>query len=111
MLDDVIFLCKFAAAWLLPPGIFLLALLYLVRRLWRAAKRRLAAFASSLALIMYLLSTPLISSLLVKELEGVYPLPDNPAGDVIIMLGEEPSAMCRTLTGWESLPASPPAAC
>lgn len=87
MLDDVIFLCKFAAAWLLPPGIFLLALLYLVRRLWRAAKRRLAAFASSLALIMYLLSTPLVSSLLVKELEGAYPLPEAPAGDVIIMLG------------------------
>lgn len=87
MLDNVIFFCKFAAAWLLPPGIFLLALIYLVRRLWKAAKRRLAAFVSSLALIMYLLSTPLISSLLVKELEGAYTLPENPAGDVIIMLG------------------------
>lgn len=87
MLDDVIFLCKFAAAWLLPPGIFLLALLYLVRRLLRAAKRRLAAFVSSLTVVMYLLSTPLISSLLVKELEGTYTPPENPAGDVIIMLG------------------------
>lgn len=87
MLDNAIFFCKFAASWLLPPGIFLLALVYLVRRLWKAAKRRLAAFVSSVALIMYLLSTPLISSLLVKELEGTYNPPENPTGDVIIMLG------------------------
>ena len=85
MLDNVIFFCKFAASWLLPPGIFLLALVYLVRRLWKAAKRRLAAFVSSLALIMYLLSTPLISSLLVKELEAHFDQYELVAVDPLVM--------------------------
>lgn len=82
----MIFLLKFGASFVLPPGLFFVAFLALaayLRRRQRGAARALAA----VTLVFYALSTTLVSDALLASLEGRYAPPQHPEGDVIVVLG------------------------
>ncbi|MBF1696358.1 MAG: YdcF family protein, partial [Selenomonas sp.] len=84
----MIYILKFGAAWILPPGIFVLAMLGLAVYLWkRRHQSRAAVLLGALAAMLYLLSIGAVSDRLMGELERTYPVPEAPQGDVIIMLG------------------------
>lgn len=70
---------------LLPPGVFIIALLVCA---WRLKRRKLHARALLLtAALLYLCSTYWVAGLVVRPLETAYLPPGAPAGDVILMLG------------------------
>jgi len=81
------FLKKCISAALLPPGIFILILL--VSAWWlRRLRRPLAACNCLLfALLIWALSTSLVSDALISRLENGLAIPDRPKGDVIVLLG------------------------
>lgn len=73
-------------AVLLPPGIFILFLLALT--IWaHRYNRLLGRMAAVTTLLLYLCSTSLVSGALLRPLESSYQPPEQPSGDVIIMLG------------------------
>ncbi|MDU2066016.1 MAG: YdcF family protein [Sporomusaceae bacterium] len=80
------FIKFFYTTVLLPPGIFVLALLFLTLRLYQ----RQAPYRHYIAILtccFYFATTPLVSGSVIRGLESQYIPPDNPRGDVIIMLG------------------------
>ena len=84
----MIYVLKFAAAWVLPPGIFILALFGIAAYLWRRHRlRRTAGALAGIALVFYLLTTGAVADLLMGSLERTYAVPERPEGDVIVMLG------------------------
>lgn len=87
----MIYLLKFIASFLLPPGIFFVCLWGLAAYLWRTGRctsqRRAAAAVFGVTTAFYLLSTSLVADALMSRLESVYDQPANPQGDVIVMLG------------------------
>lgn len=83
----MIYILKFIAAWLLPPGVFVLlggALTYLLFKR-RAAKVRYLALV--LTLCVYLLSTTLGARLLALPLEQAYKQQDLQDAQLIVVLG------------------------
>lgn len=83
----MIYLLKFGASFLLPPGIFLVAFIVLALVLWRK-ERGIAKVLLSISFIFYLLTTSLVADSLLGSLERRYEPPTNIAGhDVVIMLG------------------------
>lgn len=76
---------KLFAAFVLPPGIMVLALgglaVYLRRRC-----RPAALFCAALALGVWCVTSKAFSELLLRPLETAYSVPAKPAGDVIILL-------------------------
>jgi len=83
----MVYLLKFGAAWVLPPGIFFLGLWYVAWRLYKRREKRLAGMLAALVFVFYLCCTSLVSERIMGALEGAYVPPENPQGDVIIMLG------------------------
>ena len=87
----MIYLLKFGASFLLPPGVFFVCLWALAIYLWRkdkkTATRKAAAAVFLVTTLFYLLSTPYVSNMLMSRLENIYDQPAHPQGDVIIMLG------------------------
>lgn len=91
----MVYFLKFGAGFLLPPGIFVLALALLCVAFWRHALKSkdscfakgAAAFLTVLTAAFYLYSSPLVAEVAMSALEGAYEPPKNPQGDVIIMLG------------------------
>ena len=83
----MIYLLKFGASFVLPPGIFFVCFWLLSLYLWRRQEVRAAAALFLVTGVFYLLSTQLVSSMLMGSLERVYEQPPAPAGDVIVMLG------------------------
>ena len=84
----MVYLMKFGAGWVLPPGSIILALLVLAGYIWRRKHEpRLAAVLGVLTLALYLLCSPLVSERLMGHLEQTYTPPAEPQGDVIVMLG------------------------
>lgn len=83
----MVYLLKFGAAWILPPGIFFLGLWFVAWRLYKKREKRLAGMLAALVFVFYLMCTSLVSERLMGALEGTYTPPENPQGDVIIMLG------------------------
>ena len=83
----MVYLLKFGAAWVLPPGIFFLAMWYVAWRLYKKREKRLAAMLAALVFVFYLFCTSLVSERLMGALESAYTPPENPQGDVVIMLG------------------------
>lgn len=83
----MIYLLKFGASFVLPPGIFFVCFWLLSLYLWRRQEVRAAAVLFLVTGVFYLLSTQLVSSMLMGSLERVYEQPPAPAGDVIVMLG------------------------
>jgi len=68
----MLIILKLLYAWLLPPGIFLLAILlaYFLCRKHKNARWLLYVFA-----LVYLLSIPAVSDFVIKPLENAYPQP------------------------------------
>ena len=104
----MIYILKFGAAWILPPGIFVLAMLGLAVYLGkRRHQSRAAVLLCALATMLYLLSIGAVSDRLMGELERTYPVPEAPQGDVIIMLGGGAIADVQDVDGTGMLAQSP----
>ncbi len=78
---------KLVTPFVLPPGLFILVLLaggiwQVMRRKWRPA-----FLLITLGMIMWFAAIPPTAHLMTRYLETQYPLPTNPQGDVIVMLG------------------------
>jgi len=76
----------FYTAFLLPPGIFILAFTLLSIKFYRK-QRRTALYWIGAAVLLYLSSIPLISDFLMRSLENQYQPPAQISGDVLILLG------------------------
>ncbi len=87
----MIYLLKFGASFVLPPGLFFICLWALAVYLWRKNKKKrerwIAAGVFLVTTVFYLMSTSYVSGLLMSSLENAYDQPANPQGDVIVMLG------------------------
>ena len=106
----MIYLLKFGASWVLPPGIFILCMAGLAVYLWKKRReRRAAGVLMLLSCVLYLLSTGAVADRLMGDLEGVYEVPEAPEGDVIIMLGGGAIAGVRDVDGVGMLAQSPSA--
>ncbi len=83
----MVFFVKFIyQTFLLPPGIFIIALL-LIAYFAHRKKLQLSKVLFGIAGVLYLLSIPLIGDSLIHSLEARYDPPSGISGDVIIMLG------------------------
>ncbi|SHJ52673.1 YdcF family protein [Propionispora hippei] len=81
-----IYIYKFLVSFIMPPGILILAMLAIT--IYLAKKREQAAkWLGLLTLFFYFLSTLFVGNLLLKTLEIRFVPPENPTGDVIVMLG------------------------
>ena len=103
----MVYLLKFGAAWVLPPGIFFLAFWFVAWRLYRKKEKRLAAMLAALVFVFYLLCTHLVSERLMGALEGAYQPPENPQGDCVIMLGGGAFPDTPDVSGQGTLCSSP----
>jgi preprotein translocase subunit YajC len=65
----MVYLLKFGAAWVLPPGILFLAFWFVAWRLYRKKEKRLAAMLAALVFVFYLMCTSLVSERLMGALE------------------------------------------
>ena len=84
----MVYFLKFGASWVLPPGIFIVALFALAWYAWkRRGEKRLAALLFALTFVFYLLCTSFVAERTLGWLEQAYLPPAEPRGDVIIMLG------------------------
>lgn len=86
----MIYILKFIAAFLLPPGLFVLLGIILSVYLWRQCKRSgLLAFrlCASLTLLLYFASTLVGAKLLGQPLESCYSQQQPAAAQVIVVLG------------------------
>ena len=83
----MLYLFKFGAAWLMPPGIFVLMLFALSLFACYRGERFWARSMALLCALLYLSASPLVSERLMGYLEGTYMPPHDPQGDAIIMLG------------------------
>lgn len=90
---------KIIAAFLLPPGVFVLILLVAGWQLWRKQRRWTALASLLMALLMWALSTPQVSGMLMGRLESGFTIPAQPKGDVIVLLGGGIHDQVPDLTG------------
>lgn len=72
--------------FLFPPGIIIVALLFVCVYAY-SRQRRLAILLGLFTLVLYLCSISLVSDRLIGSLEKVYPVPQAVTGDVIVTLG------------------------
>lgn len=78
---------KIITPFLLPPGLFILVIV-LVSFLMGSRKRwKLALVNLTMGLTLYALSTVPVANFLIQGLESDFSIPENPSGDVIILLG------------------------
>lgn len=103
----MLFLLKFGAAWLLPPGILLLAMVAIAIYLQKQGERRGAKLLMGVAVVFYILASPLVAERAIGYLEGLCPFPERPAGDVIVMLGGGAFSDVPDVDGVGALTASP----
>ena len=104
----MVYFLKFGASWLLPPGIFIVALFALAWYAWkRRGERRIAVLLFALTFVFYLLCTSVVAERTLGWLEQAYLPPAEPAGDVIIMLGGGAMPDSPDVDGVGALCASP----
>ena len=104
----MVYFLKFGASWLLPLGIFIVALFALAWYAWnRRGERRIAALLFALTFVFYLLCTSVVAERTLGWLEQAYLPPAEPAGDVIIMLGGGAMPDSPDVDGVGALCASP----
>ena len=104
----MIYILKFGAAWILPPGIFILVMIGLAVYLWKKCRqRRTAGILVTLALVLYFLSIGAVADRLMGGLEQTYEVPAHPQGDVIVMLGGGAIADVQDVDGVGMLAQSP----
>ena len=83
----MIYVLKFIAAWLLPPGIFILMLAVLTYVLFKRNFGRVRYLALVLTLGLYLLSTSFGARLLALPLEQAYEQQEPEEAQLIVVLG------------------------
>ena len=84
----MVYLLKFGASWVLPPGCFIVAFFALAWYAWKKRRqKKIAAILAGLTLVFYLLCTGYVAEKTMGWLESAYWPPEHPQGDVIIMLG------------------------
>ena len=104
----MIYILKFGAAWILPPGIFILAMVGIAAYLWKKhGLRRAAGAAAVTAFVLYLLSIGAVADRLMGSLERTYDVPAQPQGDIIVMLGGGAIADVQDVDGVGMLAQSP----
>ncbi|MCH3958216.1 MAG: YdcF family protein [Selenomonas sp.] len=104
----MVYFLKFGASWVLPPGIFILALWGLAFYCWRCrGEKKVAAILAGITFVFYLLCTSLVSEQTMGWLESAYEPPETPQGDVIIMLGGGAMPDSPDVDGTGALCASP----
>lgn len=104
--EAMIYLLKFGASLVLPPGIFFVCMFLLAVYLWRR-KQRAAWALFAVTGFFYLLSTSWVSGMLLGSLESAYDQPSEPQGDVIVMLGGGATADTPNQGEWGNLCSSP----
>ncbi len=84
----MLYFIKFVYSFLLPPGIFILLFLAISVFTFRKSKI-LSILLFGMSLMLYLVSIPFVSNVLMRSLEGYYHPPqiEELTGDVIVMLG------------------------
>jgi len=87
MLDLFFIAKKTLSPFLLPPGLFITILLisgvwFLSKKHWKAA---IVNFL--IGLCIWIFSIPPVSDIMLRKLESEFYMPENPVGDVIILLG------------------------
>ena len=103
----MIYLLKFGASFVLPPGIFIVLLALLVIACWRRQQHRIAGLLAAVTVVFYLLSTGFTAEYFMGRLEPVWEPPQHPQGDVIIMLGGGAIQDTPDVDGTGSLCSSP----
>ena len=104
----MIYILKFGAAWILPPGIFILAMFGIAACLWKKRhQHRAAGLLAALACALYLLSIGAVADRLMGTLERTYGVPAEAQGDVIVMLGGGAIADVQDVDGVGMLAQSP----
>lgn len=84
----MVYLLKFGASWILPPGIFILACFGLAVYIWRRNRdHRAAKILVGITVVFYLLCTGMVTDRFMGWLESAYEPPAHPQGDVIVLLG------------------------
>ena len=105
----MVYLLKFGAAWILPPGIFILLALALAVRLFKIDKLLSAAVLVG-TIIFYLLCTGLVAEKLMGWLEEIHTPPaqiETSGADVIVLLGGGAISQVPDVDGVGALCASP----
>lgn len=78
---------KIASSLLLPPGVFIVFLTLSALWFMFGKSRKAAAVNILLAVMIWFLSISPVSDFMLRGLENAYRIPDDPAGDVIVLLG------------------------
>ena len=105
----MVYLLKFGASWLLPPGIFIILLVILTIYLIKISGR-LACAVGIFTLIFYLMCTGLVAEKFMGNLERQFSPPERleeTGADVIIVLGGGAISDVRDVDGSGTLCASP----
>ena len=103
----MIYLLKFGASFVLPPGIFFVCFIALAVWCWRHRQKKPAGLLVVITLVFYVLSTGFAAEKLMGNLEQVYEPPKIPAGDVIILLGGGATRGTPDVDGTGALCGSP----
>ena len=105
----MVYLLKFGASWLLPPGIFIILLVILTIYLIKISGR-LSCAVGIFTLIFYLMCTGLVAEQFMGHLERQFSPPERleeTGADVIIVLGGGAISDVRDVDGAGTLCASP----
>ena len=78
---------KIVAPFLLPPGIFIIPIIIVGLLLIRSRRWRIGMVNLFIGLALWALSTAPVANGLMQGLESGFSFPENPSGDVIILLG------------------------
>lgn len=103
------YLLKFGASWILPPGIFIILLLALCFKLFKL-NRKLFAAVLVFTMIFYLMCTSLLAERLMGWLEELHTPPaqvETSGADVIVLLGGGAISQVPDVDGVGALCASP----
>lgn len=104
----MVYLLKFGASWVLPPGIFIVIFFAISWYAWRwRGEKELAVLIAGVTAVFYLLCTGFVAERLMGSLESAYEPPESPHGDVIVMLGGGAMPDSPDVDGVGSLCASP----
>ncbi|MCR5833724.1 MAG: YdcF family protein [Selenomonadaceae bacterium] len=105
----MIYLLKFGASWVLPPGIFIVLLIAFAVKLFRI-NRKLSAMLLLVTFVFYLLCTGFVAERCMGWLEKMYTPPqqvETSGADVIILLGGGAISEVPDVDGVGALCASP----
>jgi len=103
----MIYLLKFGASFVLPPGIFFVLFVLLAIYSWRHRQRKIAGAILAVTFVFYVLSTGALAEQLMGDLEAFAEPPERPAGDVIVLLGGGATQGTPDVDGTGALTGSP----